>query len=1054
VEEVSIRVARKLHLFLAFFLGAAMAAGAFGCIPAQAQSASRLEQKAYGNPEPLLEPMAGAIGIFDGAAGQEDGHHVMYTTVKGSPAIFNVVDMDHNQLLRSFKLDGATTVWQHQVAPDGTVYILANEGLWSYSPVTKQTAALAPISAFPGESSLWSLTVDEQGQVYIGGYPSGKVFRYDPGTRHITDFGRAVGKQSQEYVRSIAFHDGYVYAGTGNSQIIRLNLSTGEKTDIAASLHEQGFCYDLDLVDNRYLFARFDGTKNARLYDLQTGNWLDVTLANVAGLHVTDSLDGKVYFIADGQLKAFTLNDQTVTDTGMKYGSGLRGADWTPIDGQDLPGENLVTVNFSGSIVLFNLQTHTVKSLSPVVKPAASLIQAVKTGPDGKIYVTGYQGSSGAAYDPATGSVVNFHMGQGDTIQRMGDKVYFGVYPEGGLYEYDPKQPPGDANPHLVSIIGEEQQRVLAMTTGDGKLFLGSVPEYGKLGGAVTVYNPNAPEGSQLTVRRNIVQDQSVVGLAYKDGLLFGSTNINGGLGATPSASVAKMFVYDVNKDEKVTEFTPDIPGLQNPTWIGELSVGPDGNIWGAAAGTLFALNPGTLKVIKSKVLFPGDTTYNPWSSVGLEWSKDGLLYAEMGERLIAVDPETLDFKQLADIGEFTIGDDGHLYYSDSHNITVLTRMKVADNPNGGGGGEEISLPVNNAGFEQDAGGQGIPGWSSLFATVPEAVYGLSDKQSSEGKRSLKISDHSTTVSVALASDPIPIQPSTEYTEKASLYFENGSASLLMRFFDEQDKQVGEDAVAHVDGAAANRWITVETSANSPAEAKYARLYALTTRYQTADVYFDDFKLLTHAPPSAAPGTFTLSAAPRVAKGGTFTATVSVYGAMDLYAVEALIRYDSSKLEVKSAKLADSFRPDQDATFKWKAGDGSLTLIASHSGAHSVSGDAALFTIVFKAKGETGNAAITLLKDSELADSHADETGKTYALGRDASVAVSIVNDLEDVNNDGTVNLADLTAVAKQVGAPVTDSNRQLDINGDQQIDGKDVRLIVQKILGAEGGDA
>jgi hypothetical protein len=42
-------------------------------------------------------------------------------------------------------------------------------------------------------------------------------------------------------------------------------------------------------------------------------------------------------------------------------------------------------------------------------------------------------------------------------------------------------------------------------------------------------------------VFRNVVQDQSIISLDYKDGKVYGSTSINGGLGADPTAEEAKF---------------------------------------------------------------------------------------------------------------------------------------------------------------------------------------------------------------------------------------------------------------------------------------------------------------------------------------------------------------------------------------------------------------------------------------------------------------------------------------------------------------------------------
>lgn len=66
-------------------------------------------------------------------------------------------------------------------------------------------------------------------------------------------------------------------------------------------------------------------------------------------------------------------------------------------------------------------------------------------------------------------------------------------------------------------------------------------------------------------VYRDIVKDQSIFGLAYHDGKIYGGTSLVGGLGISPTETQAKLFVFDVAKREKIAEFTPMIPGLEGP---------------------------------------------------------------------------------------------------------------------------------------------------------------------------------------------------------------------------------------------------------------------------------------------------------------------------------------------------------------------------------------------------------------------------------------------------------------------------------------------------------
>jgi WD40 repeat protein len=775
----------------------------------------------FGSTKDLITPLNSAPTIYDGASGQEDGHHVLYTTSKGVPAMFNVIDLEENKLLRSLPLEGAADSWQHEVAPDGTVYITAGKYIWGYSPVTKKVEALATIP----ESSLWALAVDENSNAYIGTFPGGKVFQYNKSTKELRDYGKMIGEISQEYVRSMDYHDGYLYVGTAHDKIFKLNVKTGEKVEIAEELHEEGFVYDLDVVDGRYVFARYSSSKNMYIYDIQEESWLDVKLSNVTGLHVTDSLNNKVYFVADGTLKYVDLTNLQVGATSMKYGSSLRGADWVEIKGDSrLPGKSLVTVTFDGRVVFFNIETETVVTYDSVIPPTANVINQIHAYSEDKIYISGMAGGTGAVYNPLTGNNNNISLGQADSIYTFQDKVYFGTYPSGSVHVLDPKVDPYAA-PKTLFTIGNEQDRLHTMTGGDGKLFIGSIATYQRLGGALTVY-----DGETYKVFRNVVQDQSINGLAYKDGLLYGSTTIKGGLGSVPTAEQAKVFIWDPKTEKKIKEVNLEIEGLNKPAHIGKLTVGPDdGYIWGGSSGYVFALDPETLKVVKSVQVEENPYPFE-WDNVDFEWSNDGLLYALVGVGLYAINPETLEFKFVTNAVSFDLGEDGNIYFSKLENRSILAKIEVIEE------GEYVwaSVPVENPSFEND-----MDGWTSMFGTGNDYSYAISTEMSYSGEKSLKVFDNVRNNSVAIYSGHIPVTPGKEYMGEVMMYIKSGTPSLLVRMYDKNGKQLNEQSVQVRSGY--GEWQKVQQKIIAPDGAVFARLFALSTSYALTDGYFDDF---------------------------------------------------------------------------------------------------------------------------------------------------------------------------------------------------------------------
>lgn len=149
--------------------------------------------KSRGFKEPVnLGIGASEVVLTNAVFGQENGKDVVYSTANGG--IFNIVDVQTNELLFSQQLDNVSQVWSHSISKDGTVYIAALTNthvgeVWRYSPQTKQLSKLGTPNA---KHQLWSSTTDEAGNLYVGSYAEGdgRIFKYDITTKEFVDLGR------------------------------------------------------------------------------------------------------------------------------------------------------------------------------------------------------------------------------------------------------------------------------------------------------------------------------------------------------------------------------------------------------------------------------------------------------------------------------------------------------------------------------------------------------------------------------------------------------------------------------------------------------------------------------------------------------------------------------------------------------------------------------------------------------------------------------------------------------------------------------------------------
>lgn len=639
------------------------------------------------------------IGIYTSITGIEGGKNVLYTTVAGTPdSYFNVIDLDSKTLIRSLPIPGAPQSWVHVKDSQNNIYMTGMGGTKIYKYVYADKTIVDLGISLEGEDSLWSLAVDGQDRLYGGSYPRGKMFRYDPQSSAFKNYGTLI--EDRAYIRSMGYHEGMIYAGLGAmGSIVVFDTDTEgmETLEVPTSLltgstnGEAPYIYDMTITEN-LLFAQLSGNGLNRVvvYDLVKKQWLEHQFDDFTGGKVSTAMNGKVYMLkkngsADSisRLIEVNLSNFTTRETGITQLISMKGYGWVELHGDhDLPGATLVSIQFNGTISLMNPQTGIRKEIAPLVEGQAVPIHNLVKGLDGKLYVSGYPGGKGARVNTQTKAVESFELEQMESIGSMNGKIYMGAYPKADIYVLDPNEAIKDeVNPRILFNIGEEQDRPYVFATDGQHGFFGTIPDYGKRGGALVVFED---QGDTVTrsVYRNVVHNQSINGLAPKDGLIYGSTTISGGLDA-PANSIekaAKVFVFDVENRVKLLEVQPVLPGAKaDAKMISGLTFDADGLLWAAADGFIFAMDPANhLEVVKVKNIYPDTTNYGMWRPVHLHWGKDGLLYTDLAGILTVIDPVTMEHETLTENGLsiqtqlMTLGDDENIYYASGTRILMI----------------------------------------------------------------------------------------------------------------------------------------------------------------------------------------------------------------------------------------------------------------------------------------------------------------------------------------------------------------------------------------------
>lgn len=612
-------------------LVAATLAAALAVLAAPAQAAPEAESPPV-PPTPVVEdlgPAVMSVNVRSAAFGElADGTPVAYAISNGNPATFTMVDVTSGESLFAAELDGATLGGWIAVDDDGEVYFTARHpmaaGLFSFDP---ETAELTQITeGVVGERVLYGGSFGPDGRLYFGTYPHAKVAAYDPATGQIQDYGSQTSDAA--YVFSLGIVDGEIWAGTGPvPHLYAIDPASGDRREIHPPDR---------VMDNTQWFIEIDqraekvlvrlsprGGYDTAVLDLATGEWDEQVIPAVGGSDPT-ALDsqGRTYVLSDGLLTGYDTTTGEIVPTGFAdtelpqilaeqvntYG----------IEVMELPGvegEVVVGLSTDGDLWTYNLSTEEATITRAEIAPAPAEAHGLGVGPDGNTYIGAYLSSGSMTRVDADTLELTPLRGpkQADAIATHGEELIVTSYPGAVVHAGDPEQEwEWGTNPrHVLTLDRGEpyyQDRINGVVSIGDRVALGTVPDYGELGGALTLLDTATGE---FEFHRNVVPDQSVISLAYADGLIYGGTSINGGLSSTPTAETAHLFIWDVARGEVVFDeaLTPSAGYLAGLSW------GADGQLVGATSdGVLFEFDPQTREVSWTVRLFqPDEGSHGGW---------------------------------------------------------------------------------------------------------------------------------------------------------------------------------------------------------------------------------------------------------------------------------------------------------------------------------------------------------------------------------------------------------------------------------------------------------
>lgn len=586
----------------------------------------------------LAEPDKGIESdILINTYGMKESYFVRYSHINDkvtlhpiitSKALWGVTNYDKNKVF----FGGCITsqIYEYDVNKDKVTELLL--------PDKNNTSGLVL-----GEEYIWCLSSAPDGKIYGGTYPNGKVFSYNPKTRVTIDYGTMI--EGEQYARYICSDfPGKIFAGIGShAGLIELDLQTKMKRQILPKqFKKQAFVYHLVRFKN-YLVALLSPDPIILIFDVESRN-----LIKSFDLKEYDPVFYAQKMVVSGNKLYFGMSPHDNLFS-IDYNSLKVSTECRDIGGPIGLAQDRYLFCLTGlkKFSIYDIvEKKVVKTFVKNIEGNQAVnIFAMNNGPDGKVYGGVFINQHLFSFDPENNTMKDLGLsinrgGQINAMISFKDKLYIGHYIEATLSVYEPAKSwnPGlseESNPRLLGMVGDEQDRIYDMDTeGKDNIYLATYPGYGKLGGCLTIYNP---EKGNMENYRNVINNQSIRSLkVLNDGLIVIGSDILGGIGQKSTEVAAKLLIWDPKIKSKADEITP----IEKSRIIFHIVQGKDERIYSCVDSTFFIYDYKNKKIDLIKQ--PG------WGNITrLLPASDGFIYGIAKRAIFRYDPRKNEFAEL-----------------------------------------------------------------------------------------------------------------------------------------------------------------------------------------------------------------------------------------------------------------------------------------------------------------------------------------------------------------------------------------------------------------------
>jgi hypothetical protein len=416
------------------------------------------------------------------------------------------------------------------------------------------------------EMGSWGYTIDHENRIYLGSYYNAHFLRFDPKAEKWEDLGQPGGEKESFVCSLTTAPDGKIWGGTfPSAKLFFYDPKTGKSQNFGRMDPDQFYCYPTAGTDGLIYCAIQFERRDIVVFDPERGVKTSLIPLGDRGpgrIRLVKGNDGKMYaglISPDGSDQWFHIEE------GKRLVNVSRGE--VPFPKTGLPDGRQFSLVENKILKIRHPETKEEKEIPLRYDASGAYIFVVGEGPDGRIYGSSMLPLRLFVYDPKDGSLVNLGKAAHATgeVYSMGifdGRLYLSSYPEARLSVYDPEKPlrfgdTEESNPRDLGSLGGDQYRPRAMLAGpQGKVYIGSYPDYGLMGGALSVYDPRKNE---KRVYRHVIQNQSISSLAYveKYDLLAAGSSVRGGTGTHAIEKEAKLMLWDPKEEKKVFEMVP-----------------------------------------------------------------------------------------------------------------------------------------------------------------------------------------------------------------------------------------------------------------------------------------------------------------------------------------------------------------------------------------------------------------------------------------------------------------------------------------------------------------